>query len=61
MSGVTQGATAFASSVASGITGVVSKPLEGAEKEGVSGFFKGLGKGIVGYCFDLTIDFNLAV
>lgn len=26
-----------------------SKPLEGAEKDGAIGFFKGIGKGFVGY------------
>ncbi|KAI8912336.1 hypothetical protein DFJ77DRAFT_511881 [Powellomyces hirtus] len=46
--GVTTGASSLARSVASGISGVVSKPLEGAQEEGVGGFFKGLGKGIVG-------------
>ncbi|KAJ3291062.1 hypothetical protein HK104_006345 [Borealophlyctis nickersoniae] len=46
--GITAGATSFAQSVASGVTGVVSKPIEGAQQEGVGGFFKGLGKGIVG-------------
>ncbi|KAJ3037263.1 hypothetical protein HDV00_001828 [Rhizophlyctis rosea] len=46
--GVTTGATSLARSVASGITGVVSKPLEGAQEEGVGGFFKGIGKGLVG-------------
>ncbi|KAJ1653989.1 Vacuolar protein sorting-associated protein 13 [Dispira simplex] len=46
--GVSQGATSLASSVASGITGVVMQPLQGAEKEGVGGFFKGVGKGLVG-------------
>ncbi|KAJ3015263.1 hypothetical protein HKX48_004689 [Thoreauomyces humboldtii] len=46
--GVTNGATSLARSVASGISGVVSKPFEGAQEEGVGGFFKGLGKGIVG-------------
>ena len=25
-----------------------SKPLEGAQEEGVGGFFKGIGKGLVG-------------
>lgn len=30
-----------------GVTGVVTKPLEGA-KEGVGGFFKGMGKGMMG-------------
>ncbi|KAJ1967345.1 Vacuolar protein sorting-associated protein 13, partial [Dispira parvispora] len=46
--GVSQGATSLASSVASGITGVVMQPLQGAEKDGVGGFFKGVGKGLVG-------------
>ena len=31
-----------------GITGIVRKPVEGAQKEGVEGFFKGLGVGLVG-------------
>lgn len=26
------------------------KPIEGAESEGALGFFKGVGKGLVGYC-----------
>ncbi|KAJ1923434.1 Vacuolar protein sorting-associated protein 13, partial [Tieghemiomyces parasiticus] len=46
--GVSQGATSFASSVASGITGVVMQPIQGAERDGVGGFFKGVGKGLVG-------------
>ncbi|KAJ1549197.1 hypothetical protein HK405_008108, partial [Cladochytrium tenue] len=46
--GVTAGATSLVTSVASGITGVLSKPMEGLEKDGVGGFFKGLGKGLVG-------------
>jgi len=46
--GVTAGAEAFANSVASGVEGVVMKPIEGAESEGALGFFKGVGKGIVG-------------
>lgn len=46
--GVAAGAEAFASSVASGVEGVVMKPLEGAENEGAFGFFKGVGKGLVG-------------
>lgn len=25
------------------------KPIEGAESEGAAGFFKGVGKGLVGY------------
>lgn len=31
-----------------GVTGVFSKPVIGAMEEGVGGFFKGLGKGMVG-------------
>ena len=31
-----------------GVTGVATKPLEGAKEEGVGGFFKGVGKGVVG-------------
>ncbi|KAJ3842350.1 vacuolar protein sorting-associated protein 13 [Lentinula raphanica] len=46
--GVTAGGEALASSVASAMEGVLMKPLEGAESEGAVGFFKGMGKGIVG-------------
>jgi len=46
--GVTAGAEAFATSLQSGIEGVVMKPIEGAESGGALGFFKGVGKGIVG-------------
>lgn len=28
------------------------KPIEGAEMEGAKGFFKGVGKGLVGYVAD---------
>jgi hypothetical protein len=31
-----------------GITGIVMDPIRGAEKEGVQGFFKGVGKGLIG-------------
>ncbi len=31
-----------------GVTGVATKPIEGAKEEGVGGFFKGVGKGVVG-------------
>jgi hypothetical protein len=43
-----------------GITGLVTQPLRGAEKEGTAGLLKGIGKGIGGlvlkpgagqYCF----------
>ena len=46
--GVTQGASSLATSFASGVAGVVLQPLEGAERDGVGGFFKGIGKGLVG-------------
>ncbi|OSD03423.1 vacuolar protein sorting-associated protein 13 [Trametes coccinea BRFM310] len=46
--GVTAGAEALASSVVSGVEGVVLKPIEGAESEGARGFFKGVGKGLIG-------------
>jgi len=46
--GVTAGAEALATSFQSGIEGVVMKPLEGAESGGAVGFFKGIGKGLVG-------------
>ncbi|KAG8880371.1 hypothetical protein FRB97_000908 [Tulasnella sp. 331] len=63
--GVTAGAEAFATSLTSGIEGVVMKPLEGAEREGALGFFKGVGKGLVGAItkpavgvFDLASNFT---
>uniref|UniRef100_A0A0W0G3E4 Putative vacuolar protein sorting-associated protein vps13 n=1 Tax=Moniliophthora roreri TaxID=221103 RepID=A0A0W0G3E4_MONRR len=46
--GVTAGGEALASSVASAMEGVLMKPIEGAESEGALGFFKGMGKGLVG-------------
>ncbi|KAI0094888.1 vacuolar protein sorting-associated protein 13 [Irpex rosettiformis] len=46
--GVTAGMDALANSVASGVEGVLMKPLEGAESDGARGFFKGIGKGLVG-------------
>jgi vacuolar protein sorting-associated protein 13A/C len=46
--GVATGAVSLARSVASGVTGIVSKPFEGARDGGFEGFFKGIGKGIVG-------------
>lgn len=46
--GFTTGANSFLTSVASGVGGVVRKPLEGAEQEGALGFFKGVGKGVLG-------------
>ncbi|KAI4501433.1 hypothetical protein M0802_003310 [Mischocyttarus mexicanus] len=34
--------------VVDGVTGVVMKPISGAKEEGIEGFFKGFGKGVVG-------------
>lgn len=34
--------------VIEGVTGVFTKPVQGAREEGASGFVKGLGKGLIG-------------
>ena len=46
--GVYYGGKAFASSFASGIKGLAYAPVKGAREGGISGFVKGVGKGIVG-------------
>lgn len=46
--GFTNGANSFFDSISSGFAGVAQAPLEGASREGAGGFFKGLGKGLVG-------------
>ncbi|KAJ1339754.1 hypothetical protein BSLG_005660 [Batrachochytrium salamandrivorans] len=46
--GIMSGAASLIRSVTSGVTGVVSQPLKGAHEAGIEGFFKGLGKGLVG-------------
>lgn len=46
--GVASGANSFFESVSSGFTGIAQAPIEGAAKEGAGGFFKGLGKGLIG-------------
>ncbi|TEB35046.1 hypothetical protein FA13DRAFT_1915662 [Coprinellus micaceus] len=46
--GFSAGGEALASSVTSAMEGVFMKPIEGAETEGAFGFFKGVGKGLVG-------------
>ncbi|KAI7863658.1 hypothetical protein BDF14DRAFT_1733660 [Spinellus fusiger] len=48
LGGMAQGANSFASSIASGVTGLVTRPIEGASKQGVSGFITGFGRGLVG-------------
>ncbi|KAM9858498.1 intermembrane lipid transfer protein VPS13A [Aulostomus maculatus] len=46
--GLTRGGKGLVSGFLSGITGIVTKPIKGAQKEGAAGFFKGVGKGLVG-------------
>ena len=59
--GVTSGGNAFASSMASGIGGLARQPLQGAEKEGLPGFMKGVGKGVLGLATKPAIGaFDLA-
>lgn len=59
--GITAGGNAFANSLASGIGGLARHPLQGAEKEGLQGFFKGVGKGFLGLATKPAIGaFDLA-
>ncbi len=59
--GVTAGANSLVSSVASGVGGLARKPLEGAEQDGVAGFFKGVGLGVLGLATKPAIGiFDLA-
>lgn len=44
----TNSAQSFANAVGSGISGLALDPLRGSQTEGTSGFFKGLGKGLIG-------------
>lgn len=46
--GIVQGGERVLRGVTEGITGIVVRPFEGAQQHGVSGFFMGLGKGVVG-------------
>lgn len=46
--GLAAGAQALGTSFASGLEGLALKPIEGAESGGAGGFFKGIGKGLVG-------------
>jgi len=43
-----QGGRDLVMGVVRGVTGVVTKPMEGAREEGVGGFFKGMSKGMIG-------------
>ncbi|KAM3866103.1 LOW QUALITY PROTEIN: intermembrane lipid transfer protein VPS13A-like [Diretmus argenteus] len=46
--GLARGGKGLVSGFVSGITGTVTKPIKGAQKEGAAGFLKGVGKGLVG-------------
>ena len=52
--GVAQGTNVLATSLVSGLTGVLTQPIKGAESDGVAGFFRGIGKGLVGYDLNLS-------
>ncbi|KAK8381851.1 hypothetical protein O3P69_015099 [Scylla paramamosain] len=43
-----RGGKGIVTGVVDGVTGVFLKPIDGAREEGVEGFFKGMGKGVVG-------------
>lgn len=46
--GMARGLKGLGMGVVGGITGVVTKPIEGAKQEGGFGFVKGVGKGLIG-------------
>ena len=46
--GALDGVIALGGGLLEGITGIVTKPFEGAQQEGTGGFFKGIGIGLVG-------------
>ncbi|KAK8572116.1 hypothetical protein V6N13_047731 [Hibiscus sabdariffa] len=45
---IREGGGALAKGLFRGVTGIVTKPLEGAKSSGVEGFVQGVGKGIIG-------------
>lgn len=48
LSGIVEGGGAVISGVAAGVTGVITKPVEGALRNGSTGFVRGVGIGVVG-------------
>ncbi|CAI4228502.1 unnamed protein product [Auanema sp. JU1783] len=46
--GMARGVKGLGMGVVNGLTGVVTKPYEGARTEGAKGLFKGVGKGLIG-------------
>lgn len=55
--GFASGANSFFESVSSGVTGVALAPMEGANTDGAAGFFRGVGKGLVGLPTKTAIGF----
>ncbi|EPY53660.1 vacuolar protein sorting-associated protein 13a [Schizosaccharomyces cryophilus OY26] len=47
--GVTAGASSFYAGIRSGVSGLALQPVLGARRNGMPGFMKGLGKGVVGF------------
>ncbi|KAL3812236.1 hypothetical protein ACJIZ3_013504 [Penstemon smallii] len=45
---IREGGSAFAKGLFRGVTGILTKPLEGAKASGVEGFVQGVGKGLIG-------------
>lgn len=45
---IREGGGALAKGLFRGVTGILTKPLEGAKSTGVEGFVQGVGKGIIG-------------
>ena len=48
LNGLQSGFSKLVSGILEGVTGVVSKPIKGAERSGLEGFAKGVGKGLLG-------------
>jgi hypothetical protein len=48
LEGVYDGVLGGGKEIIGGVTGIFTKPFEGAKKEGVAGFAKGVGKGVLG-------------
>ena len=46
--GIVKGFSSAGTSIWSGVSGVFTKPIEGAKNDGVGGFIKGVGKGGAG-------------
>ncbi|GBG34175.1 Vacuolar protein sorting-associated protein 13b [Hondaea fermentalgiana] len=49
------GAKSFGLGLTTGLTGIVMEPMRGAEEEGVEGFFKGVGIGLLGVAIKPTV------